>query len=58
MRKVMTQMQTNQNRRFDDPKNDSVEHQCNEVVLRNKAALNGGLEDGKMQLLHELQMTI
>ena len=54
----MTQMQTNQNRRFDDPKNDSVEHQCNEVVLRNKAALNGGLEDGKMQLLHELQMTI
>ncbi len=52
----MTQMQTNQNRRFDDPKNDSEENQCNEVVLRNKKAPDGGLEDGKMQLLHELQM--
>ncbi|MDD1625809.1 MAG: hypothetical protein LUO94_13725, partial [Methylococcaceae bacterium] len=52
----MTQMQTNRNRRFDDPGNDSKGNQFNEIILRNKSASDKGLEDGKMQLLHELQV--
>ena len=52
----MTQMQTNRNRRFDDPENDSKGNQFNEIILRKTIASDEGLEDGKMQLLHELQV--
>ena len=52
----MTQMQTNRNRRFDDPGNNSKGNQFNGVILRNKRASDKGLEDGRIQLLHELQV--
>lgn len=52
----MTQMQTNRNRRFDDPGNNSKGNQFNGIILRNRRASDKGLEDGEVQLLHELQV--
>jgi len=56
MGNMMTQMQTNRNRRFDDPENISKGNQFNGIILRNKRASDKVLEDGTMQLLHELQV--